>query len=86
MVLGQSETLWCMAAASLEPDSFGVDYEFEAVEGEGQWMINDTLLRETPGEPLMSYRPAQILHPQGSIPFENILILLFSAYSYLSET
>ncbi|MBU7028969.1 MAG: hypothetical protein HXS48_18690, partial [Theionarchaea archaeon] len=42
-----------MAAASLEPDSFSVDYEFEAVQVEGQWMIKDTLLREIPGEPLM---------------------------------
>ncbi len=51
------------AAASLEPDSFSVDYEFEAVEVEGQWMIADTLLRGEPGEPLLPYRPAQILLP-----------------------
>ncbi|MGD2249702.1 MAG: C25 family cysteine peptidase [Candidatus Methanofastidiosia archaeon] len=55
-----------MAAASLEPDTFSVDYQFEAVEVEGQWMIKDTLLREVPGEPLMPYKPAQILLPQGS--------------------
>ncbi|MBU7000548.1 MAG: hypothetical protein HXS41_11090 [Theionarchaea archaeon] len=55
-----------VAATALEPDSFSVDYEFTAVEAGGQWTIEDTLLREVPGEPLMPYRPAQILLPQGS--------------------
>jgi hypothetical protein len=55
-----------VAATSLEPDNFSVDYTFQAVEVGGQWTIEDTLLREIPGEPLMPYRPAQILLPQGS--------------------
>lgn len=64
-----------MAAASLVPDTFSVDYEFEAVEVGGQWMIQDTLLREIPGEPLMPYRPAQILLPQGSEVTEITIIV-----------
>ena len=63
-----------MAAASLGTDSFSVDYTFEAVEIEGQWMIKDTLLREIPGEPLMPYLPAQILLPQGSSVTEISII------------
>jgi hypothetical protein len=70
------------AAASLEPDSFSVDYEFEAVEVEGQWMIKDTLFREVPGEPLMPYRPAQILLPQGS---EVTEIIIIASEPYIEE-
>ncbi|MBU7012623.1 MAG: hypothetical protein HXS46_18225 [Theionarchaea archaeon] len=71
-----------MVAASLEPDSFSVDYEFEAVEVEGQWMIEDTLLREIPGEPLMPYKPAQILLPQGS---EVTEITILTSEPYIGE-
>jgi len=71
-----------MAAASLEPDSFSVDYEFEAVQVEGQWMIKDTLLREIPGEPLMPYKPAQILLPQGS---EVTEISILASEPYIEE-
>ena len=71
-----------MAQASLGSDSFGVDYEFEAVEVEGQWMIKDTLLREVPGEPLIPYRPAQILLPQGSDITE---ITIVASEPYIEE-
>ncbi len=71
-----------MAAASLELDSFGVDYEFEAIQVGGQWMIKDTLLREVPGEPLIPYRPAQILLPQGSDITE---ITIVASEPYIEE-
>jgi hypothetical protein len=61
-------------AAALEPDSFSVDYEFEAVEEEGRWMIADTLLQGAPGEPLLPYKPTQILLPQGSEVTEIIIL------------
>jgi hypothetical protein len=61
-------------AALSEPDSFSVDYTFEAVERDGQWLIRDTLVQGPPGEPLVPYRPAQILLPQGSTVSEVSII------------
>ncbi len=71
-----------MIAASLEPSDFSVDYTFEAVQVNGQWMISDTLLREIPGEPLIPYRPVQILLPQGS---EVTEITIIASDPYIQE-
>lgn len=48
-------------------DNFGVDYAFEPVMINGQWMIKDTLIQEIPGEPLVPYRAASILLPEGAV-------------------
>lgn len=71
-----------VGAASREPADFSVDYTFEAVNVNGQWMISDTLLREIPGEPLMPYRPAQVLLPQGSQVTE---ITIIASEPYIGE-
>ena len=47
-------------------DSFGVDYVFEPVMDGGQWMIKDTMVLGEPGMPLVPYRVAEILLPQGA--------------------
>jgi hypothetical protein len=49
-----------------ETDKFSVDYVFEPVMIEGQWMIKNTMIREIAGEPLLPYRPACILLPEGA--------------------
>jgi len=53
-------------AALSENDNFGVDYVFEPVMINGQWMIKDTVVLEIPGEPLVPYRAAAILLPEGA--------------------
>ncbi len=52
-------------------DNFGVDYTFEAINaggcpGCGNWMIEDTRVLNVPGAPLIPYRVAAILLPQGA--------------------
>lgn len=52
-----------------DSDSFTIEYQFKAVQGDGccgPLLIEDTILREIPGEPLIPYYPAQILLPQGT--------------------
>jgi len=51
-------------AAFSTSDSFAVEYSFDAAIVHGQWVIEDTVLQEIPGEPLIPYRAAQILLPQ----------------------
>jgi hypothetical protein len=45
-----------------DSNSFVVEYRFNTV----QWVIEDTFLREIPGEPVIPYYPARILLPQGT--------------------
>ena len=47
-------------------DNFGVDYVFEPYMVNGQWMIKDTMILNVPGEPLVPYKAATILLPQGA--------------------
>lgn len=50
-------------------DTLSMEYYFEgvaAMDGCGGWMINDTMLLEIPGEPMVPYYPAQILLPQDT--------------------
>jgi hypothetical protein len=59
-----------MSTAYSQTNTFSVEYSFEIVpEGEcvgcGELMIKDTMTMEIPGEPLMPYKVAQILIPQG---------------------
>ncbi|KYK34244.1 MAG: hypothetical protein AYK19_12495 [Theionarchaea archaeon DG-70-1] len=56
-----------ISAAFSKNDNFGVDYVFEPVMVNGQWMIKDTMVLNVPGEPLIPYRPAQILLPAGAV-------------------
>jgi hypothetical protein len=53
-------------AAFSSSDSFAVDYAFNATAKNGQWAIEDTILREIAGEPLIPFYPAAILLPQGA--------------------
>jgi hypothetical protein len=43
-----------------------VEYTFTAGLVDGQWVIEDTVFQEIPGEPLIPYYSAQILLPQGA--------------------
>jgi hypothetical protein len=56
-----------ISAVFSKNDNFGVDYTFEAVMIDGQWMIADTQIMEIAGEPLMPYRAATILLPEGAV-------------------
>jgi len=56
-----------ISAAFSKNDNFGVDYVFEPVMVNGQWMIKDTMVLNVQGEPLIPYRPAQILLPAGAV-------------------
>jgi hypothetical protein len=64
----------CMSipTAFSKNDNFGVDYTFEPVmvgglcEGCGNYLIEDTQIYSVPGEPLVPYRAASILLPQGA--------------------
>ena len=64
----------CMSipAAFSENDNFGVDYKFTPVltggmcSGCGTYLIEDTQIYSAPGEPLVPYRTASILLPQGA--------------------
>lgn len=49
-----------------EHNSFSIDYTFQPVFLEGQWTIKDTYIQEIPGEPVIPYRVARILLPQGA--------------------
>jgi serine protease AprX len=55
-------------AALSSKDTFTVEYTFTPapMEGCGPWMVEDTLIREIPGEPLIPYRPASILLPYNA--------------------
>jgi hypothetical protein len=53
-------------AAFSSSDSFAVDYYFNAAVRNGQWIIEDTILQEKAGEPLIPVYPAAILLPQGA--------------------
>jgi hypothetical protein len=56
-----------ISAVSSKNDNFGVDYTFNPVMVDGQWMIEDTQILSIPGEPLVPYRTASILLPQGAV-------------------
>jgi hypothetical protein len=59
--------LLCLSiSAAYSKNNIGVDYTFEAVMVNGQWMIADTQILEIPGEPLMPYKAATILLPEGA--------------------
>ncbi|MBU7044852.1 MAG: hypothetical protein HXS54_00330 [Theionarchaea archaeon] len=47
-------------------DYLTVEYEFNAVLKNGQMVIENTLIQEIPGEPVVIYCPAQILLPQDT--------------------
>ncbi len=47
-------------------DSVSVDYQFNATVVSGQWVIEDTILQEIPGEPLIPVYFARILLPQDA--------------------
>jgi len=51
---------------SSKNNSLAVEYKFDFATVDGQWVIEDTFLREVPGEPLIPYYPAQILLPQDT--------------------
>jgi hypothetical protein len=55
-----------ISAALSKNNNIGVDYTFEAVMVDGQWMIADTQILEIAGEPLVPYRAATILLPEGA--------------------
>ncbi|MBU7011439.1 MAG: hypothetical protein HXS46_12185, partial [Theionarchaea archaeon] len=58
----------CLSVSAVSSKkNIGVDYVFEAVMIDGQWMINDTQILEIPGEPLVPYRAATILLPEGAV-------------------
>ncbi len=52
--------------AAFSSDTFSVDYQFSPVVIDSQWVIEDTILCEIPGEPLIPYYSAAILLPQGA--------------------
>jgi subtilisin family serine protease len=58
-----------ISAALSSTDTFSVEYQFTPapLEGCGPWMVEDTQTREIPGEPLIPYKAAQILLPQGTV-------------------
>ena len=55
------------APAAFSKDKISVDYVFESVMIDSQWMIKDTHVQEIPGEPLVLYYPASILLPEGVV-------------------
>jgi hypothetical protein len=57
-------------AASSGSDTFSIDYTFEPVAMDdqcNQWMVHNTQMLETPGEPVIPYRAARILLPQDAL-------------------
>ncbi len=52
--------------AALSNDNFSVDYTFDFVLVDGQWVMEDAFLQNMVGEPMMPYYPATILLPQGA--------------------
>ncbi|MBU7032027.1 MAG: hypothetical protein HXS53_05820 [Theionarchaea archaeon] len=56
-----------MPAALASHNSFSVEYEFNFSMKNGGWIIDDTIIQEIPGEPLIPYRHAKILLPQDAI-------------------
>jgi len=56
-------------ATSSDNSNLTIDYTFEPVTMDSQcnqWIPKDTLMQEIPGEPLIPYRAASILVPQGA--------------------
>ncbi|MBU7023016.1 MAG: S8 family serine peptidase [Theionarchaea archaeon] len=58
----------CIPAALSSSDTLTVDYQFTLAPQNdcGSWMVEDTLVQEIAGEPLMPYRAARILLPQDT--------------------
>jgi hypothetical protein len=56
-----------ISAVFSKNDNLYVDYVFEPYMLDGQWMIKDTFVQEIAGEPLMPYRTATILLPEGAV-------------------
>jgi hypothetical protein len=56
------------SAIGSESDSFVVEFQFSIVQSEGcsTLMVEDTMLQEIPGEPLIPYYSARILLPQDT--------------------
>jgi hypothetical protein len=52
--------------AVFSSNNFSVDYTFNSTVMNGQWVIQDTILQEIPGEPLVPFYSARILLPQGA--------------------
>ncbi len=64
-VMGVAILLILTASATSSGSSdLSIDYTFELVTVDNQWIIKDTQMREIPGEPLIPYRAARILLPQ----------------------
>jgi hypothetical protein len=60
-------TILCLSVSAVSSKkNIGVDYVFEPVMVNGQWMIEDTQILEIPGEPLVPYKAASILLPEGA--------------------
>ena len=47
-------------------DDFAVDYTFDYLLVDGQWVMEDTFFQNIEGEPMIPYYPATILLPQGA--------------------
>jgi len=47
-------------------DNFSVDYTFDYLLMDGQWVMEDTFFQNIEGEPMVPYYPAAILLPQGA--------------------
>jgi hypothetical protein len=56
-----------ISAVFAKNDNLYVDYVFKPYMVDGQWMIEDTFVREIAGEPLVPYRTASILLPEGAV-------------------
>jgi len=56
-----------ISAVASTNDNISVDYAFTAVMVDGQWMIEDTFIQEIAGEPVMPYKAASILLPEGAV-------------------
>jgi hypothetical protein len=54
-------------SAFSENDIISVDYIFQPFTVENQWVIEDTHILEITGEPLIPYRAAKILLPEGMV-------------------
>ena len=56
------------SAIGSDSDSLVVEFQFNTVQGLdcGTWMVEDTMIQEVPGEPLIPYYPARILLPEGT--------------------
>ncbi len=54
-------------------NSFSVEYAFDSIVMNGQWVIEDTVLREIPGEPMVPFYCAHILLPQDA-EVKNVMV------------